>query len=138
MSTSLEYILQELAKYPEPDTERPKRLITSGNHFTNWVNDRMSFNRQVLVNAIQYSESHYGRPPYEGVIQDIQNEFSSLAPVKSIAFPYDDLAEMKKVIDGLIEHFCADFSAADVIVKYGDKPSKGYLILTIVNIPVIL
>jgi len=138
MNSSLDYILEQLDKYLEAEMTKPERLITSGHHFRGWLNDRTTYNKQVLINAIQYSIPKFGPPPYESILQDIQKEFSSVAEIKSIPFPYDDLDAMKNVIDGLLEHFKPSFSAADVIVDIGERPSKGYLVLTIIKPPVIV
>lgn len=136
MNTSLEYILDALDKYPEPEAVKPEILITSGKHFRNWLTDHLTYNRQILINAIEYDDHKHYRP-YEQVIHDIQQEFASIAEVKSLPFPYDDLKEMNQVIGDLIQHFNASFSVSDVIYTIGERPSTGYLVLTIVRTPVI-
>jgi hypothetical protein len=136
MNTSFSDILKAIEKYAKPETVKPEILFTSGNRTRDWLNDRITYNTQILINAIAYDEEKHYRP-YEQVIHDIETEFSPITKVKCLPFPYDDLKEMNIVIGQLIEHFGANFLSSDVTIEIDRKSSDGYLIVTIILTSVI-
>jgi hypothetical protein len=140
MNVTLEYLLNELAKYltePRPVSER---LITSGRFYTGWLRDRITLDQQILINGIT-CPSNTMQDTLRMSQHHIRNEFANIAQINILPYPYDDLDEMKVVVKGLIDHFNSPISTGDVIKdlephnKTNDRSS--YLILTIVNTLVI-
>ena len=142
MDITLEYLIKQLSEYLPHQKPNTQTLVTSGKHYTGWLKERLKPDSQVLINAIICSSSEM-RDRLEMIIYHIKKEFEGFAGVKSLPFPYDDLTQMKAIVEGLIDHFHSNISAEEVIQTLGDSSSRqreksGYIILTVVYITVIV
>src|ERR1700739_4011945 len=118
MNSSLDYLLKELTKRMNLESTEPPKLITSGKHFNRWLADRMGYRDQILINAIICRESEM-RGILDHLMMEIDKELSELAKVKILPYPYDNIDEMRAVVQDLIAHFNAHLSVDDVIVSLG-------------------
>lgn len=142
MGVTLDYLIKQLAEYIPQPKPVSQILITSGRHYTGWLKERLQPDPQVIINAIICSSSEM-QDRLRMVIHTIEKEFEEFAAVKSLPFPYDDLTQMKTVVDELINHFQSNISANDVIQTLGNSSSRrdeksGYIILTIIDRSVIV
>lgn len=140
MNPALDYLLGEINQRIESTSPVREKLITSGRHFSGWLRERIQHDHQILINAIICPRSEMqDRLGY--VIYEIKKEFNP-TDVHPLPYPYDDIQKMKVVIDGLIQYFKSSISADEVIQTLRGSASsrdelQGYLILTLVETPVI-
>ena len=142
MTTSLADLTAMLADKFDPSIIESEKILTSYRKTRGWLKGRVKRNQQLLINAIACSRNELvGR--METLVRDIKTEFGSTTPVHPLPYPYDQVDLMLEHIDQLIAKYGGSFNAKDVVIEY--QPNKedtsgmeGYLILTIIDSPVIV
>lgn len=136
-SKMLKYLDEHLTK-EEPQVEK---LITSGRHYQGWVRERIKIRQQILINAFRCPAGNAGFN-LEWIKAQIIGEFAGIHDIYPIPLPVTGDKILETVKD-LIGHFGSSISPDDVIQDFKDNPNprtemEGYVIITIINIPVIV
>lgn len=143
MNASLQEILVAIDKRVMQPASTANELITSGRYSSDWLQDRIRYNHQILINAFISSASSLSYN-LDVMKADIVKEFERVAGinVQPIPFPYDDVDVMRQTVVELIYRYGASLSVDDVVQNYDKKHPledvKGYLVVTVILTPVIV
>jgi len=135
-------LLTELNRHLTEPRVVGQRLITTGRRYSGWLSHRIQSDQQILINAI-ICHSPEMQEQLRLVRYQTEREFSGRLEIKSLPYPYENIELMKTVIESLIRFFNSSIYIEDVIQDFsGSSRSRseltGYILLTIVRIPVII
>lgn len=142
MSTTLADLTAMLDEKFNPEAKTPGKVLTSYQKTRSWLKNRIRMNQQLLITAIVCSRDEMpGR--LKAVERDIEAEFGSFIHVHPLPYPYDQVEQMFADIETLIEKYGGSFHAEDTKIVYepekeDNSPTEGYVILTIINSPIVI
>ncbi len=138
-----EQLLTQIDKEFHGDRPAMSKLITSNKRYSDWTDDRLARVDQVLINAFVGDGFYRVEDIMNNERKRLKESLQKLGEVRvQWPFPYENVQEMKSVINELLARFESDIQLDQIVDEPGKesrlKQPYGYLLITIYSMYVIV